>query len=151
MDHTFIAEQVVTFAVTIGLGLLIGFGYDLLRAARRFIRFSRLTQFFADFFFWLCMTLLVFAVLLLSNWGEVRAYVFLGLGLGGTVYWLLFSKPCLRAVIRIIEGFIAVVRFIACPFIRIGCLLYRICRRLSRKFGLASRKIKEKFHRQKKE
>lgn len=92
MQDSFIGAQLQTFALTIGLGFLIGLIYDFMMTGKKFIRLSRGVHFLIDFLFCLTMTLLVFIALLANNWGEVRAYVFIGLGVGILIYMLLFSR-----------------------------------------------------------
>ncbi|MDW7649807.1 MAG: spore cortex biosynthesis protein YabQ [Bacillota bacterium] len=110
MQDSFIVEQVGTFVVTIALGLVIGFTYDTLRALKTVVKISRRVQFFTDLFYWLVMTALTFVALLASNWGEVRAYVFIGLGTGGVFYVLVLSKPWFYLVSRVFS-FIAALLF----------------------------------------
>ncbi|EEG76631.1 spore cortex biosynthesis protein YabQ [Dethiobacter alkaliphilus] len=158
MQDAFIAQQVHTFALTIMLGLLIGLGYDMLRAVKRFIRFSRGMQFIVDFLFWLSVTVMVFLALLASNWGEVRMYVFIGLGTGGIFYTLILSRFCHSLMVSILERIIACWRFVTRPI--------RAAFRVIKAFGVKTRgvlvgckkgarnkmeKIKIKINRKKKE
>lgn len=117
MLDTFVIEQIQTFALTVGLGLMIGFCYDLIRAVRAYKRFSRGTQFFLDLIFWLLMTLAVFVALLASNWGEVRAYVFIGLITGGIVYTVAFSRFIHSLMVKALGALIGLVCFLARPVI----------------------------------
>lgn len=165
MQDTFVTQQFVTFAVTVGLGLIIGFGYDVLGVMRHFIRLSRPLQFAIDFLYCLVMTVLVFLALLFNNWGEVRAYVFIGIGMGGVLYFGLLSRFCRRLMIKVIEVFIRMARFVARPFLwmfkKTKALILKISAGASRskrffegKAAAGERtvqKIKGKFHRKKKE
>jgi spore cortex biosynthesis protein YabQ len=113
-----VANQVMAFAVTIMLGIFIGFAYDVLRALRRLLHPSRRALFFWDLFFWLAITLTVFTALLASNWGEVRAYVMIGLGLGGTFYALFLTGTCYRLINFIFRVIIRLFYIITYPVIR---------------------------------
>jgi spore cortex biosynthesis protein YabQ len=110
-----IIEQVQTFALTIALGMFIGIGYDCLRGLKTVIRFTRPAMFVTDLLFWIVMTAVVFVSLLSSNWGEVRAYVFIGLGTGGILYVLLASRPVYRLILCIYSAIAAVIRFFLRP------------------------------------
>lgn len=94
MQETIVSQQIISFVTTVLLGILIGLAYDVLRVVRFLFRPSRKILFFYDLFFWVLVTGTVFFVLLVSNWGEVRAYVFIGLGSGGLIYSLLLSHFC---------------------------------------------------------
>lgn len=54
-----------------------------------------------DLLLWLFLTGLVFFLLLLNNWGEVRAYVLIGMALGFLIYRKWFSAFMLRVWHRI--------------------------------------------------
>ncbi|MCR3922208.1 MAG: spore cortex biosynthesis protein YabQ [Firmicutes bacterium] len=158
MQDTFVTQQLITLAVTVGLGMVMGIGFDVLSVLRQFIRLSRTAQFVVDILFCFIMTVVVFSTLIVNNWGEVRAYVFLGLGIGGLVYYLLFHTICRKVMVRIVEIIVAVVRFIAKPFLWSVRLFTRVVRRMRGVFGRVAvvacgvrKKIKAKFHRKKKE
>jgi len=101
VQDSFIGEQLQTFALIVGLGFSIGLIYDFMMVGKNFIRVSRGTQFFIDLTFCLVITLMVFIVLLASNWGEVRAYVFIGLGGGALIYKLFFSRIVSKLLAKI--------------------------------------------------
>lgn len=158
MQATFVTKQLITLAVTCGLGIAIGISYDAMSVLQQFLHLAKVTQFVIDLLFWLTMTVLVFIVLLLNSWGEVRAYTFFAMGAGGLFYYLFFHRYMRRLMVRCLEILIAVGRFIARPFIWSAQRLTRIVRGLSRvakKTVLAGRrcgqKIKFKFHSKKKE
>lgn len=158
MRDTFIVNQVSTFAITIILGLAIGFSYDTLRALKSVVRISRSAQFVVDFCYWLLMTVLVFAALLMSNWGEVRLYVFIGLGIGGVFYTLLVSKPYFTIIAKVLQVLVALLWRIIQPFF---CVARKIkqgrvwCSRVISAKAVngrqAVKKIKSNFSRKKQE
>lgn len=85
-----VSQQAVSLVLTIGIGFLTGIIYDIYRVTRGIWQPKRLGTLIGDFFFWVIITILVFSLLLLGNWGEVRVYVFLGLALG----FLMYIKYC---------------------------------------------------------
>ncbi len=91
-------SQARAFFMTIGIGIIAAFGYDYYRAVRRAFKLKKAGVFLGDLIFWLATTVVVFALLLKANWGELRMYVFLGLGLGALLYFYLFSKPVSRLI-----------------------------------------------------
>ncbi|MFX4263585.1 spore cortex biosynthesis protein YabQ [Pelotomaculum propionicicum] len=91
-------SQARAFFMTIGIGILAAFCYDYYREIRRAFRFKKIGTFLGDLIYWLITTVIVFLLLLEANWGEMRMYVFLGLGLGALLYYYLLSKSASRLV-----------------------------------------------------
>lgn len=85
-------DQFYYFALTIMIGMIAGFCYDLYKVTRGTLRLRRIGTALGDVLFWLVLTGVVFVLLLLGNWGEVRLYVFLGLVLGAVIYLNFFSR-----------------------------------------------------------
>lgn len=85
------AVQGMTIAYMMLCGLAMGLVFDVYRVASHRFRIARWLLPGLDVVYWAAATLCVFAVLLNSNQGEVRMYVFLGLGIGVTGYFGLFS------------------------------------------------------------
>lgn len=78
--------QLLIFAVMTLTGIFVGAWHDLNRAARESFRWRGPLGDLLDVVFWAGTALLVLSALLLSNWGEFRFYVLVGLGLGVWVY-----------------------------------------------------------------
>lgn len=93
-----LVSQVYAFAATIATGAAAGFCYDYYRVVREVFRLKKAGTLVGDAVFWLVTTALVFFLLLRGNGGEVRLYVFIGLGLGALVYFYFFSGPVKRLV-----------------------------------------------------
>ncbi|CAI6084690.1 spore cortex biosynthesis protein YabQ [Cohnella sp. JJ-181] len=108
---------------TIGAMILCGLGmgtvFDIYRAAAARLRFRRWLLPLIDLLYWIAATLIVFRILLGVNYGEVRLYVFLGIGIGVTAYFGLFSAQVLRAAGWIFEA-----------LRRLGLLIWRTVRAL---------------------
>nr|WP_273387425.1 spore cortex biosynthesis protein YabQ [Cohnella zeiphila] len=79
-------------------GLAMGFAFDVYRVACHRFSVRRWTLPGLDVVYWALATLLVFRTLLNNNEGEVRLYVFLGIGIGITGYFGLFSSPLIKAI-----------------------------------------------------
>lgn len=93
-----LVSQVSAFAATIIVGVVAGFCYDYYRVVREIFRLKKVGTCLGDVIFWLVTTALVFLLLLRGNWGEVRLYVFVGLGLGAFLYYRLLSGAVSRLV-----------------------------------------------------
>nr|WP_286672600.1 spore cortex biosynthesis protein YabQ [Cohnella hashimotonis] len=98
-------------------GLGMGTVFDIYRAAAARLRFRRWLLPLFDLLYWVAATLIVFRILLGVNYGEVRLYVFLGIGIGVCAYFGLFSSYVLRAAGWIFEA-----------LRKLGLLLWRIVR-----------------------
>jgi len=98
--------QFVTMGMMLLGGLSLGGLFDLYRVLASQLRAPRYAYYLLDLVFWLVGTLLIFKLLYVSNLGQVRMFVFLGLLIGVALYFLWFS----RAVIRIILWMIRFVR-----------------------------------------
>ncbi len=70
----------------------MGIVFDVYRVASHRFHVARWLLPALDVVYWAAATLGVFSILLGSNQGEVRLYVFLGLGIGVTGYFGLFSN-----------------------------------------------------------
>jgi len=87
-------------------GLAMGIVFDVYRVASHQFHVKRWLLPALDVVYWAAATLGVFYILLGSNQGEVRMYVFLGLGIGVTGYFGLFSGWVVKLSEKIIEIFI---------------------------------------------
>jgi spore cortex biosynthesis protein YabQ len=82
--------QLKVFLLTIILGLLTGIVLHLYQIIISKVRLRPISLYVLDFSFWLMLILLIFSILLVINFAEIRAYIFLGL-LAGVIlyyYWL---------------------------------------------------------------
>lgn len=154
MQDTFVSGQFVTLGITVALGFLIGICFDLLGVLRHFVHVSRPLQFILDFCFWLCMTVFTFAVLLLNNWLEIRAYVFLGLGAGVVLYIIILRRFWRRLLIMVLQKLFNFGRWLMQPFFWLAARLKALYLFSGKKISRLKKqieKIKIMMQRQKKE
>jgi spore cortex biosynthesis protein YabQ len=91
--------QVYAFLVVVLTGIACSFLFDLYRSWRSLAHPRRLAGDVADLAFGVLATVVVAAGLFLSNWGDLRLYVFLGLVLGAAAYhWL--ASPVVQPAAR---------------------------------------------------
>lgn len=114
-----LADQLSVFILTVAIGMLAGFCFDVYRVVRNLFRLRKIGTFLGDIFFWLAFTGLSFYILLLGNAGEVRFYVFIGLVIGAFMYLQLLGKytyPLVEwifyAIRRSIKLFLAALLFL---------------------------------------
>jgi spore cortex biosynthesis protein YabQ len=103
-----LSAQLYAFAVTMAAGASLGFVFDLYRLLRAFLRPGQLVTFVMDLGFWVIIAPLLAVYLLAANWGELRLYVLVGIGLGLAFYYLLIS----RIVIRLALGLARLIGFV---------------------------------------
>lgn len=107
-----LSVQFLTVGMMLASGLFIGVVFDAYRVVSGELRLPRWLIPPLDVVYWLAMTLWVFHSLYHSNAGELRLYVFLALFAGSVLYFLLFSRWCIRLIRRLIEVVKAVYRFV---------------------------------------
>lgn len=89
-------NQAGAFASTIIIGMSAGLLYDYYRAVRAAFKLKKTGTFVGDVLYWLVTTAMVFGMLLWGTWGELRLYVFIGIGLGALLYFYLLSRAVYR-------------------------------------------------------
>lgn len=122
--------QFTTLAMMFAGGLALGTLFDLYRVLSGRLKLPSWLKALCDLLYWLIGTVVVFKLLYESNWGEVRPFIFLGLGIGVCFYFLVFSPT----VIRLIRFMIRVVltcfrigkRMVELFVVKPAVLLYRI-------------------------
>lgn len=102
--------QFVTLLTMYASGIVLGIIFDTYRVVSRPFKLSRLTFSLFDLLYWIIATVVVFIVLLVSNDGELRFFIFIGLLLGTWFYFSLISsymvvfiKHCMRWIKKIID------------------------------------------------
>jgi spore cortex biosynthesis protein YabQ len=106
------AAQWMTIASMMMCGMAMGTVFDVYRVASHRFHVARWLLPGLDVVYWAAATLGVFSILLESNQGEVRMYVFLGLGIGVTGYFGLFSGWVVKLSGSLIDILKSLFRFI---------------------------------------
>jgi spore cortex biosynthesis protein YabQ len=108
-----IDSQFSTFLTTIATGITLGVVFDCYRVLRGTYRPKVLMTWVTDLLYWLIATVIVFIALVISNWGELRFYVFLGILSGLGLYYRLLSLYVIRlfsGVIKLIKSIVALIK-----------------------------------------
>ncbi|MDE6025851.1 MAG: spore cortex biosynthesis protein YabQ [Lachnospiraceae bacterium] len=103
--HDFIAGQVDTLVISMLLGAMLGFGYDIIRCIRRIISHSYFFIALSDLFFWILSACVTIACINRYNYGSFRFYIFMGMVVGVIIYHYTISRVFLYFADYII-GFI---------------------------------------------
>ncbi|PKM83645.1 MAG: spore cortex biosynthesis protein YabQ [Firmicutes bacterium HGW-Firmicutes-13] len=101
-------------------GLIMGIIFDFYHVLKRFWKIKPWLQFILDFLTWVIITCLTAAGLLLINWGEVRVYVFLAIGLGVLIYYLYFSYRVKKIFLWLIKKVLTLIKLLIRIYGKIG-------------------------------
>lgn len=122
--------QFFTMGMMLASGLVLGFAYDLCTVVSQQARFPRWLISITDLCYWIAATLFVFYVLYRSNFGEVRLFVFIGLLLGVSLYYLWVSSFSVQAIQTLLRMLVRFVRLLIhvwhWAIVKPLILLYRI-------------------------
>jgi len=94
--------QWLTIAVMLLAGAGMGVLFDSYRVISDHFKFPRWSLSVLDMLYWITCAITVFRLLYVSNYGEVRGYVFIGLAIGVLVYGLLISSIYSKLVVKLI-------------------------------------------------
>lgn len=102
--------QFVTMGMMCLGGVSLGTLFDLYRVLAGQLKVAPWLKAILDLLYWFIGTIVVFLLLYESNWGEIRPFIFLGLGIGICLYFLLFSGLVVRLIRFCIRVIVAAVR-----------------------------------------
>ncbi|MDI3481958.1 MAG: hypothetical protein PWQ97_1613 [Tepidanaerobacteraceae bacterium] len=113
MDYYENGEQVALLVTAIAIGAFVGLLFDFYRRIRSFITPGPILTALGDLAFWGIVTVVTFFSLFRVNYGEVRGYLFFGLGLGLLLYLSFISRHVIALLLfvdimarRNINGFL---------------------------------------------
>ncbi len=157
-------SQLFSFVVTLLMGITIGILFDFYNVAKGVIRPRKAGTYLGDFLFWVITTIVVFFMLLIGNWGELRFYVIIGILAGLLFYLKLLSRVVIKILLyiiyvikKVLTGIMRVVRFIwfvvSYPVFLIGNIIIipvgilgRIYNKLSSFAGRQGKRLTKKLH-----
>lgn len=103
-------SQAYVFLATLYGGIVMGFVYDLYRIFRYYLKPKKVATFIEDFIFWIIISVIFLTVILYTNWGEIRGYIFLGFFTGAFLYSKFLSKIIITAIVWIANGIIKIIK-----------------------------------------
>jgi len=95
-------SQLFSFIVTLLMGITIGILFDFYNVTKGIIRPRKVGIYLGDLLFWVITTIVVFFMLLIGNWGELRFYVVIGILAGVLCYIKLLSRIVIKTLLYII-------------------------------------------------
>lgn len=93
--------QFYSFLGTILIGMTMGILFDFYRIFRLLVKPKKILTYLGDLSFGFFAAAAVFILLLYSNWGEFRFYVFLGMAIGILFYYNLMSYWIVKGMLGI--------------------------------------------------
>ena len=87
-----LSQQATTFLLSMLLGAIFCFIFDITRGIRLFGLNSKVAVFFTDIIYFLIISFINFCFFLTRESGQVRGYVFIGEIIGFFIFRLTFSK-----------------------------------------------------------
>lgn len=107
-----VSSQAYTFLITVLGGMIVGFIYDLFRVWRKIIKTRNIMVYAQDIIFWILVSLVVFGTLFISNAGEIRGYLLIGIILGTTIYMLTLSQYVVDFLIRAVRILVGILIYL---------------------------------------
>jgi spore cortex biosynthesis protein YabQ len=93
----------MTMALMISSGLMLGVILDTYQVLKHRFRMRGWVVSLVDLLYWSVSAALVFSLLMWSNWGELRFYVFIAVCLGFFLYYQWFSQQVIRLIRWLID------------------------------------------------
>ena len=124
-----IAQQAWLFLYTVLFGILFAVVYDTLRAVRRAMPNALFIIQLEDIIFWLGVGAASYWLMFSSNYGEIRGFCLLGLGLGALVYGCTLGRFFVKGLSVLLR---TLIRILALPWKGIGMMIQKI-RKIFRK------------------
>jgi spore cortex biosynthesis protein YabQ len=104
--------QVYILAAMLVWGGILGIIFDIYRFIVPTTKFKGITQYILDSLFWLVIIIITFIVLILTNYGEVRFYLILGMTLGLVLYYLTLSRLVIKLLVFIKKVLLKILKVI---------------------------------------
>ena len=119
-----IGNEALFFGVSVLCGMGLIFTYDLFRIFRRLLSHGNIWIGVEDVCYWIFCTVAVFLLLYQGNDGMMRAFCFLGIGLGAVIYAFFLSRFVVKIFVRILGSILKffgkILGVIGRPFVRSG-------------------------------
>lgn len=96
-------NQLYIFLCFFLTGVIIGILFDIFRILRKSFKTWDIITYIQDFIFWILTGIILLYSIFTFNNGELRAFVFVGILLGITLYILLISKYFVKISVKIVS------------------------------------------------
>ena len=119
-------EQLINFIYFVITGMLLSIVFDIFRILRRSFKTSDFVTNIEDVIFGIITGIIILSSIFLFNNGELRLYIFIGIGVGIIFYMLFISKYFIKINVAIINFVEKIIILITKPFI----ILLKIIKKL---------------------
>jgi len=103
-----ISEQAFLFLTCVKTGIIMGVLYDIIRVIRKIIKHPNWVVHLEDLIYWIACGCFAFIMIFWKNYGQIRGFVFLGMLIGGILYFTTVSSYFIKIITQIIKSFIIV-------------------------------------------
>lgn len=100
-----VTNQAYLFLIFIVNGIIIGVLFDFFRILRKSFKTSDFMTYLEDFLFWILTGVIILYTIFIFNNGEIRLFMFLGIGIGIISYVLTLSSYVIKINVAIIDFF----------------------------------------------
>ena len=98
-----VSSQARLFITSVEIGIIMGIVFDIVRIARKIIRHPNFFVQLEDMLYWVFCGFTGFYMLYICNYADIRPYIFIGIILGATLYFLSFSILFMKIMTKIIN------------------------------------------------
>lgn len=98
-------NQAYIFLIFTIEGIIIGLLFDFFRILRKSFKTSNILTYIEDILFWTITGIIMMYTIYIYCNGEIRWYMFIGIGIGVTIYILTVSKYVIKVTVNIINVF----------------------------------------------
>ena len=105
-----VSSQSILFITSVEIGVLMGVLFDLIRIFRKLLKHPNFLVQIEDMLYWIVCGFIGFYRLYICNYAEIRPYIFIGITLGATFYFLTFSVIFMKIATAVINYLKALIR-----------------------------------------
>ena len=124
-----VTNQAYLFFIFALNGIFIGFLFDIFRILRKTFKTGDFVTYIEDILFWILTGVSILYTIFVFNNGEIRFFMFFGIGLGILAYILLISSYVIKinvAIINFTKKVLAkIFKIISIPFV----FIYKVIKR----------------------
>ncbi len=139
-----VTNQAYIFLSSVAGGLIIGFVFDIFRILRKVVKTANFITYLEDILFWILAAIIIFALVFITNNGELRWYEFLGVLLGVIFYNLIFSSYVIKISVTVVNFIKKIVAWLIKVILFPIAFIYRIFKRPCRAFRRFIKRIAKK-------
>ena len=98
-----VSSQALLFITSIEIGIIMGMIFDLIRVTRKIVKAPNFLVQVEDLLYWIVCGLIGFYILYVTNYAEIRPFIFVGMILGAVFYFATFSIIFMKAATAVIN------------------------------------------------